>query len=96
MGHVSVDAAMVHQHRTGIRDRAIADSMDAMIGTLNQVIGERSGTLRARRLASRDLRFPPSRRIFLRLGLSRLERTTGIEPAFSAWEDIRRPAHDGS
>lgn len=31
MGHVSVDAALVYQHRTAGRDRAIADAMDAMI-----------------------------------------------------------------
>ena len=35
MGHVSVDAALVYQHRTATRDRAIADSMGAMIAALN-------------------------------------------------------------
>lgn len=31
MGRVSVDAALVYQHRTASRDQAIADAMDAMI-----------------------------------------------------------------
>jgi integrase len=31
MGHASVHAALVYQHATAIRDRAIADSLDAMI-----------------------------------------------------------------
>ena len=31
MGHVSVDAALVYQHRTASRDRAIADSLDRMV-----------------------------------------------------------------
>lgn len=34
MGHVSVNAAMVYQHRTASRDRAIADSLDAMVAAL--------------------------------------------------------------
>ena len=34
MGHVSVNAAMVYQHRTAPRDRAIADSLDAMVHEL--------------------------------------------------------------
>jgi integrase len=33
MGHVSVDAAMVYQHRTASRDRAIADALDRMVST---------------------------------------------------------------
>ena len=35
MGHVSVNAAMVYQHRTASRDRAIADSLDAMVAAPN-------------------------------------------------------------
>lgn len=35
MGHVSVDAALVYQHRTAVRDRAIADSLDAVTRALN-------------------------------------------------------------
>ncbi len=31
MGHVSVDAALVYQHRTASRDRAIADALDRMV-----------------------------------------------------------------
>lgn len=34
MGHVSVNAAMVYQHRTATRERAIADSLDAMVQDL--------------------------------------------------------------
>ncbi|MGI8457648.1 MAG: hypothetical protein ACR2LI_06015 [Propionibacteriaceae bacterium] len=34
MGHVSADAALVYQHRTASRDRAIADAMDDMIAGL--------------------------------------------------------------
>jgi hypothetical protein len=34
MGHVSVNAALVSQHRTASRDRAIADSLDAMVAEL--------------------------------------------------------------
>ena len=36
MGHVSVNAAMVYQHRTASRDRAIADSLDAMVEELKR------------------------------------------------------------
>jgi hypothetical protein len=36
MGHVSVNAAMVYQHRTATRDRAIADSLDAMVHELKR------------------------------------------------------------
>jgi integrase len=35
MGHVGVYAAMVYQHRTASRDRAITDSLDAMVAALN-------------------------------------------------------------
>jgi integrase len=34
MGHVNVNAALVYQHRTASRDRAIADSLDAMVAAL--------------------------------------------------------------
>ncbi|MGI8457650.1 MAG: hypothetical protein ACR2LI_06025 [Propionibacteriaceae bacterium] len=34
MGQVSVDAALVYQHRTSNRDRAIADAMHVMIAGL--------------------------------------------------------------
>jgi integrase len=48
MGHVSVDAALVYQHRTASRDRAIADAMDAMIAGLavqdREVSGHVEGT----------------------------------------------------
>jgi integrase len=33
MGHVSVDAALVYQHATAARDRAIANSLDAMLAS---------------------------------------------------------------
>jgi hypothetical protein len=35
MGHVSVDAALVYQHRTASRDRAIAYSLDVMVRALD-------------------------------------------------------------
>lgn len=35
MGHVSVDAALVYQHRTESRDRPIADSLDSMVRALD-------------------------------------------------------------
>lgn len=31
MGHVSVDAALVYQHATTARDRAIADALDVLL-----------------------------------------------------------------
>lgn len=31
MGHVSVDAALVYQHATAARDRAIAGALDALL-----------------------------------------------------------------
>jgi hypothetical protein len=34
MAHLSVNAALVYQHRTASRDRAIADSLDAMVAAL--------------------------------------------------------------
>ncbi len=35
MGAVSMNTALVYQHRTPDRDRAIADSLDAMLQALN-------------------------------------------------------------
>jgi integrase len=43
MGHVSVNAALVYQHRTASRDRVIADSLDAMVAALNAEGSDRSG-----------------------------------------------------
>ena len=43
MGHVSVNAAMVYQHRTASRDRAIADSLDAMVAALKAEDSDGSG-----------------------------------------------------
>ena len=43
MGHVSVNAAMVYQHRTASRDRAIADSLDAMVAALKEASSDGSG-----------------------------------------------------
>lgn len=43
MGHVSVNAAMVYQHRTASRDRAIADSLDAMVAALKAEGSDASG-----------------------------------------------------
>ena len=43
MGHVSVNAAMVYQHRTASRDRAIADSLDAMVAALKAASSRRFG-----------------------------------------------------
>ena len=37
MGHASMDAAIIYQHRTADRDRAIADSMDAMLQLIRNV-----------------------------------------------------------
>ena len=31
MGHASMDAALIYQHRTADRDRAIADAIDLML-----------------------------------------------------------------
>ena len=59
MGHVSVNAAMVYQHRTASRDRAIADSLDAMVAALKAEDSGVRGTLGARRLDSGGLRFQP-------------------------------------
>jgi integrase len=36
MGHVSVDAALIYQHRTAERDRLIADSLDAMLRLVDE------------------------------------------------------------
>ena len=33
MGHASMRAALIYQHRTVERDRMIADTLDAMLGT---------------------------------------------------------------
>ena len=43
MGHVSVNAALVYQHRTASRDRAIADSLDAMVAALAEGPGHIEG-----------------------------------------------------
>ena len=60
MRHVSVNAALVYQHRTASRDRAIADSLDAIVAALKDDGSDDSGTLGARRLDSDDLRLQPS------------------------------------
>ena len=59
MGHVSVNAAMVYQHRTATRDRAIADSLDAMVHELKRGNPLNSGHVEARRRGRRDFRFRP-------------------------------------
>lgn len=43
MGHVSVNAALVYQHRTASRDRAIADALDAMMPVLEAESANGSG-----------------------------------------------------
>ena len=43
MGHVSVNAALIYQHRTPSRDRAIANSLDAMVAALTAEVSDRSG-----------------------------------------------------
>ncbi|GAB3748344.1 tyrosine-type recombinase/integrase [Microlunatus parietis] len=43
MGHASVDAALVYQHRSDSRDRVIAESLNAMIKTARPANSRRSG-----------------------------------------------------
>ena len=43
IGHVSVNATLVYQHRTAFRDRAIGDSLDAMVEGLKQADASGSG-----------------------------------------------------
>jgi hypothetical protein len=59
MGHVSVNAALVYQHRTASRDRAIADSLDAMVAALKAEGSDGSGHVGARRPDRDNLRFRP-------------------------------------
>ena len=35
MGHASMDAALIYQHRTADRDRVIADAIDVMLTGLD-------------------------------------------------------------
>jgi len=44
MGHPSMDAALIHRHRTADRDRAIADAIDVMLTGLVAAPGTLMGT----------------------------------------------------
>ena len=37
MGHASMDAALIYQHRTADRDRAIADAIDLMLTRFDEL-----------------------------------------------------------
>ena len=97
MGHSSPRAALIYQHATTEHDHAIASRLDEMIGEAKATPSHQSCSFRARardsrsRLlrahphACREGRTPrglPSRPSTGNL----LERATGIELAFSAWE----------
>ena len=94
MGHVSVDAALVYQHRTASRDRVIADALDRMVNgwaataagpSTSSGHGDRSGHV-GRPLG---MTFNVRPNLVAILAWTRgfvLERVTRIELALSAWE----------
>ena len=92
MGHSSTRAARVYLHAREERDRQLAATLDKMVRReLRQSGGTRSGgqsgTQRARgsqRDHKEGLTIMAGRRP--ELGIQRVERVTGIEPALSAWE----------
>lgn len=44
MGHASMDAALIYQHRTADRDRVIADAIDVMLTGLEMATDSGTGT----------------------------------------------------
>ncbi|WP_370105154.1 hypothetical protein [Streptacidiphilus sp. BW17] len=85
-GHSTTRAALIHQHDTEERQRAIADALNARIvdgmkrGPGRN--GHAGGTQRARRGSrSRNEDRPQSSDQVAELGPILLERATGIEPA---------------
>ena len=92
MGHDSSAAALIYQHSSRASDEAIAAVLDAQL----------TARIQAAETDSRDgsgAHVGPRRRPVNSTGSDRraltrcivLERTTGIEPAFSAWEMPRAP-----
>ena len=103
MGHASMDAALIYQHRTADRDRAIADAIDLMLTRFDE-LPETSVAAGASESSSDGhghgrARVPISDANGCRIQremasdcivlqrFSCVERVTGIEPALSAWEE---------
>ena len=83
-------AALIYQHRTSERDRAIADALDAMIGAVEDTSDSRClrvmGTSRARTFVpGTERRTVTTKNSVLSRTLA-VERVTGIEPAWPAWK----------
>jgi hypothetical protein len=91
MGHSSTRAALIYQHASRERERAIGAAASALIEaslpTSKGHAGARSPIPPAHRVPLRNDESAPD----LRPGRS--ERVTGIEPALSAWE--QDAPHDG-
>jgi hypothetical protein len=92
MGHSSTRAALIYQHASRDRERAIAAAVSARVEAARpKVEGHdraRRPRLSARRHRVRSAESAPD----LRPGRS--ERVTGIEPALSAWEGPRDQCRD--
>ena len=107
MGHASMDAALIYQHRTAGRDRAIADGIDVMltgydhgpetlVGTADSEsgsdgYGHGEGTAANSCENGRCLHGEDGARFGCSATVFVMERVTGIEPALSAWETCRFP-----
>ncbi|SER07949.1 Site-specific recombinase XerD [Microlunatus flavus] len=110
MGHDSPAAALIYQHSSQVADRAIAEALDRRVETHRRRVQDRSQRSDSPKAdAALGPVGGPRRREDTDLGpkkdletaLTRadgLERTTGIEPAYSAWEAdvlplnyVRRP-----
>lgn len=79
MGHVSTRAALIYQHRTVERDRAIAEALDAMLRAGG--VSASLGTFWARGRRLDDVRLSEQR---IKVALTRadaVERVTRIERA---------------
>ena len=97
MGHASMDAALIYQHRTADRDRAIADAIDLMLTRFDELpetpvaagASESSSDGHGHGRARVPISDANGRRTHREMAsdcivlqrFSRVERVTGIEPA---------------
>ena len=101
MGHASSRAALIYQHATAERDRAIADALSkvAARGTGTEARATTTTRLATVRLLTDVVRMWHAGLVVEAemtkgqvcgsvpdLAVLRVERVTGIEPALSAWE----------
>ena len=82
LGHASMRAALIYQHRTMTRDRAIAEALDALIEQRHMILG-RLGTDRDQ---ASLFDYPAGCRDRSLTRANAVERVTRIELAWPAWK----------